>query len=147
MNINTFFQSKTFVAIILLFCAIIALLLAFKIGVFVGYQKASFSYRWGENYHRNFAGPAGGFMGVPPDRNFINSHGIFGQIIKIEGNTLLIDGKGEAEKTIVVSDKTIIRRQMDTIQVTDLKINEQITVIGSPNDQGQIEANLIRVFP
>src|SRR4030043_479015 len=61
--------------------------LIFWIGIFIGGMKARFSYRWAESYHKNFAGPASGFLGdwqkAPARPNdFVDGHGAFGEIIK-----------------------------------------------------------------
>ncbi len=127
----------------------IVVVLIFGVGVKVGGMKARFSYRWGENYHRNFAGPPGGFFGnfMMNDREFTDAHGVFGQIIKIDGSTLVVKGQDDVEKLIVVKGDTVINRFRDTVKVGDLKVDEYVVVIGSPNDSGQIEAKLIRVMP
>lgn len=150
MDFNKLLQSKVFRIIFIVIGALIILLFAFKVGVFVGYRKAQFSYRWGENYHRNFAGPRGGFFSDIrrgfSDKDFIDSHGIFGSVIKVDGNIIIVKGKDDIEKTILVSDETAIRKGREEFNALDLKIDEQIVVIGSPNDEGQIEAKLIRIF-
>ena len=50
----------------------VVIVLIFGAGMFVGGMKARFSYRWAENYHENFGGPRGGFLGdwrnLPPFR-------------------------------------------------------------------------------
>jgi hypothetical protein len=133
--------------------SIIVLVLIFGLGVFVGEKKAKFSYLWAENYHRMFAGPKAGFLGnlkmppFPPFDEFIEGHGTFGEIIKIEGNNLVVKGRGNVEKVIVVTEKTVIKSGRKDIKLSDLKIGDVIVIIGSPNDKGQIEAKLIRVFP
>ena len=130
---------------------LIVFLLIFKLGIAVGYQKAAFSYRWGENYHRNFGGPKGGFMREFNQEisggDFIGGHGTFGQIISIADSELVVRGKDNVEKIIVVNENTDIRRFRDTIQIEDLIVDEPIVVIGEPNDQGQIEAKFIRIMP
>ena len=128
----------------------IVLALVFKIGMFVGEKKAQFSFRWAENYHKMFAGPKAGFLGnlrMPPFSEFIEGHGTVGEIIKIEGNNLVVKGRGDVEKLILVNEKTIIKSGFKNIKVSDLKIGDIIVIIGSPNEKGQIEAKLIRVFP
>lgn len=126
--------------------------LIFGAGVFVGQLKARFSYGWAENYHQNFGGPRGGFMGdwrnrpLPPPEDFIGGHGIFGPVIKIDGLILTINGRNGVETTVLVSDKTEIRSPQGVLKIGDLELDDQIAVIGSPNSQGQIEAKLIRVF-
>lgn len=127
--------------------ALIVLLLVFKAGMVVGFKKANFSYRWVENYHRNFGGPRGGFLGDFSDRDFTDAHGTSGQIIKIDGNTLVTKGRDDVEKIVLVKDDTVIKRFQDTLKVADLKVNDYIVMIGDPNDAGQIEAKLIRLFP
>ncbi|MCX6721253.1 MAG: hypothetical protein NT026_01470 [Candidatus Staskawiczbacteria bacterium] len=122
----------------------------FGTGVFVGGMKARFSYRWAENYHRNFGGPGNGFMFdekmPPPNNEFIEGHGTFGQIIKIGDSDLVIKGQDNVEKVVVFAKDITITIGRRTITKTDLKIGEQVVVIGSPNEQGQIEAKLIRIF-
>jgi hypothetical protein len=133
--------------------AIVVIVLVFGLGVFVGEKKAKFSYLWAENYHRMFAGPKAGFLGnlrmppFPPFDEFIEGHGTFGEIIKIEGNNLVVKGRGNVEKVIIVTEKTVIKSGRKDIKFSDLKIGDMIVIIGSPNDKGQIEAKLIRVFP
>src|SRR3990172_4150311 len=71
-------------------------LIIFAAGVGVGLRKARFSYRWGENYERNFMGSrfndgrgmmggrSGflcGMMRVFSGRDFRNAHGLSGTII------------------------------------------------------------------
>jgi len=126
--------------------------LIFKAGMFIGAMKAGFSYRWAESYHKNFAGPRAGFFGdwrkFPPfPGDFIEGHGTFGEIIKIEGNDLVVKGRENIEKIVLVNEKTAIKSGFKDIKISDLKVGDMIVVIGSPNEQGQIEAKLIRVFP
>jgi len=124
--------------------------LIFKTGMFVGAMKANFSYRWAENYHKNFAGPRAGFFGdwrMPPFSDFIEGHGTVGEIIKIEGNNLIVKGRENIEKIVLVNEKTVIKSGFKDIKISDLKVGDMIVIIGSPNEAGQIDAKLIRVFP
>lgn len=146
-GVNKFFQSKSFKILLIVIGALILILSGFKAGEFVGFRKARFSYRWAENYNRNFAGPRGGFMHQSFGKEYVDAHGTVGQIIKIDGNTLVIKGQNDVEKTILISDKTVINRLRDNIKVADLKVDDLVVVIGSPDDSGQIEAKLIRIMP
>lgn len=149
-KILQFLKSKVFIAIIAAIFGLALLAGAFGFGVFVGYRKANFSYRWGENYHLNFGGPKGGFFQDFRDlggRDFIGGHGVFGQVIKIDSQTLVIKGQDNVERIVLVKSDTSIRRLGEDIKLSDLKIDEYITVIGEPNDLGQIEAKFIRVMP
>jgi len=138
--------------VIIVIIGFVVVALIFSVGMLVGGMKARFSYRWAESYHKNFAGPQEGFFGdwrqLPPfPGDFIESHGTFGQIIKIEGDTLVIKGRGDVEKVFLVTEKTIIQSGRKDIRISDLKVDDQVVIIGSPNEEGQIEAKLIRVFP
>ena len=50
------------------------------------------------------------------------------------------------EKIIVISGETILKKGRQTIDRDGLKIGDGVVIIGSPNEDGQIEARLIRVF-
>jgi len=150
-KIFNFLKSKIVIVAIAILFAMAVLIGAFSVGMAIGFRKARFSYAWGENYHKNFSGPRGGFfkdfsndlMGA----DFIGAHGAFGPIIDISNSELAIRGRDNVEKIIVVGEDTDIRRLKDTILLEDLKLDEPIVVIGEPNEQGQIEAKFIRVMP
>ncbi|MFZ3063557.1 MAG: hypothetical protein WA148_07460 [Actinomycetota bacterium] len=139
-------KSRLWIILIGVALALLVVIGSFGIGVFVGTQKARFSYRWAEHYYKNFGGPGRQFFRDLRGRDFVDGHGVFGEIIKIEGNALVVKSKRGVEKSVVVSKDTTIRRGGETIKVKDLKVNDSIVVIGSPNEKGQIEAKLIRVF-
>jgi hypothetical protein len=135
-----------------------AAVLVFGAGVKVGEIKARHSYRWAENYHKNFAGPRGGFMGGDwmrmPKSEFMNAHGVFGEIIKIDSSTdpvrapvFIIRDKSNIEKVVVAAEDVSVMRYRNSIKTQDLSVGDNIVVIGEPNDLGQIEAKLIRVMP
>ncbi|MDD2646717.1 MAG: hypothetical protein PHV78_02920 [Patescibacteria group bacterium] len=140
------FQSKQFKIIFIGVVGVIMLLLIFKIGMMVGFKQADFSYRWGDNYHTNFAGPQGGFLLRDFNgREFMDAHGVFGQIIKIDNPMIITRGPGDMEKIVLVKNNTIINRLRDRIEIDDLRPDDFIVVIGAPNNIGQIEARLIRM--
>lgn len=159
MDFNKFFQSRGFRVATWTVATIIVFLLIFRLGIAVGYRKAAFSYRWGENYHRNFGGPRGGFArDFMNDRMFTESHGVFGTVVSVDPSTsspqassgqaaIIMKGSDDVEKIIQVTADTVITRLRERIAVTDLKTDDPIVVIGNPNDMGQIEAKLIRVMP
>ena len=139
------FESKIFVGILYGIGIVIILLLVLSAGISIGFHKASFGRAWGDNYERNF-----GMMQNRPmfgKDNFPNAHGAIGKIIKIELPTVIVQDKDSTEKVILTENDTQIQRMRGNITINDLKINDFIVVIGSPNEQGQIEAKLIRVMP
>lgn len=128
----------------------IAALLVFQAGVFVGFHKAGFSYRWGEDYYRVFGGHRKAFMGMPRGfefGEFASPHGSVGKILNVTLPTIVIEGDDKVEKVVMIKDDTVIRRFRDTIKPVDLKPDDVVVIIGSPNDKSQIEAKLIRVMP
>ncbi len=134
-----FLQSKLFKEIVLGIGLFAVLVLAFSLGIFVGEERADFSFQWAGDYHRNFG-------------DFINhTNGVFGEIIKIEindqGSSLTIKSNDNIEGMILTNSKTIIRSQRKIVKTSDLKIGDNIIVIGNPNSLGQIEAEFIRVMP
>lgn len=127
-----------------------AVVLIFGAGMAVGGMKAKFSYRWAESYHKNFAGPRSGFLGdwraAPPlPGDFIEGHGAFGEIIELKDNGFVIKGREDIEKVIITNEDTVIKNRMKTVE-DGLKAGDNVVIIGSPNNEGQIEAKLIRVF-
>lgn len=133
--------------IIVIVAGLVLVSVVFVAGIWVGENKAEFSYRWAENYHRNFAGPQGGFLGNFPQDGYTKGHGIFGSIIKIDANNLIIKDQDDTEQTIILSAKTTILNNKGNIKPSGLKLDDVVVVIGSPNNQGQIDAKLIRVLP
>jgi hypothetical protein len=137
-NKDKFYKTKSFQIFLFVIGGLLAILLIFNIGMNIGFRKAEFSYEWGDNYYKNFAGPSD---------DFIQAHGVFGQIIKIDGLNLIINSNEKTEKIILINNDTIIRRFRDSLKSADLKVNDFLVVIGQPNEAGQIEAKLIRLMP
>jgi hypothetical protein len=135
-------RSKNFRTAIKITVAALVLILVFCTGMLVGIGRERFSQRMSENYFRQF-GPA---KLLPMDKNLPNPHGPAGQIIKIDGSTLLIKNPRGMEDTILTNKETSFRAGREDIDFEDLKLNDSILVVGSPDSQGQIRATLIRVF-
>lgn len=153
MDIKKMLQSKIFKWVIIGVGALVVILLILQVGMFIGYKKAAFSYKWGEDYYRAF-GPGPGKMpmryggGMPMMRGqFPESYGVSGKILKIDLPTIMIEGKDGVEKAVLIQDSTVIRRFKEAIKSSDLKADDVVVVIGSPNSSSQIEAKLIRVLP
>lgn len=157
MNIQETMKSRKFKIAALVVGAFILALVSFAGGVAIGFHKAKFSYKFGENYERNFVGGpfqgsgmmergSRGMMGDFEGRGLRNGHGIAGAIISVADNKIVIKDRDGQENTISVSDQTLIKRGQSTISVNDLKNDEQIVVMGKPGDNGTINADLVRVF-
>ena len=148
-KIKKIFQNRDVLKwVIIGLAGFVMLLLVFGAGVKVGMLKARYSYRWADNYHKNFAGPRGGFLGDWrrfPAGDFISGHGAFGEIIEIKDNGFVIKGRENVEKAVITSEDTTITKGRETIK-DGLKVGDRVVIIGTPNDEGHIEAKLIRVF-
>jgi hypothetical protein len=134
--------------IVIGFAAFAIVGLIFGLGMFVGGAKARFSYRWAESYHKNFAGPSAGFLGdwrSFSGGNFIEGHGAFGEIIELRDTGFVIKGRGDVEKIVVTTKDTVVMKGRETVK-NELKVGDSVVIIGSPNEEGQIEAKLIRIF-
>jgi hypothetical protein len=152
-------KSQWFIVGAIVVAFFLTALLSFAVGVKVGSRKALFSARWGENYQSNFMNSRSGMdgnkgpMGMMKEgmrnfegRDFRNPHGLAGTIIFAADNKLVIKDRDNKENTVVVKDKTIIKFGRDTIGFNDLKNDQQVVVMGNPGSDGNIGADLIRVF-
>lgn len=146
MNLQTFFQSKKFKWLLGGIGAFIILLLALQLGFAIGSRKALFSCRWAQNYHRMFGGPKAGFLQEFSGKDFISGHGTAGNIVAIDGNNIIIQGQDNIEKLVTIASSTIIKSGETDIPSSELKINEPLVIIGSPQEDGSILAKIIRIF-
>lgn len=145
-DIKKIFESKISNNIVYGIGAVILALIIFSAGVKVGFHKSSFGRDWGEHYNENFGmGRRSEKMGMM--NYFPNAHGTTGKILKLEIPNILVQDKDNTEKVVATDDDTKIQKGSESITIADLKIDDFIVVIGTPNNKGQIEAKLIRVMP
>ena len=149
MTMKEIFKPVHFNKLLIVLAVIVVLVFVFTLGLFAGHEKGRFSRNWGENYCGNIIGPGGhgGFGMMDFDRPGFNARSGLGQIIKIDGNSLVIKDQAGVEKTILVTDKTLIMENRQNVNLSDLKADDKIVVIGRSNSQGQIEPTLIRILP
>lgn len=150
-DMQEFLQSQKFRGVIVVVVIAVVLLLVFQAGMFVGYRKAAFSYRFGDNYYRVFEGrdarPFRMMMGPGFMGGFMDGHGAAGKIVSADPPVFVVSDTNDGEKVVVVSDDTRIRRFNQTVAPADLKVGDTVVVFGAPNDNSQIEARLIRLIP
>ncbi len=146
MKLDNLFQSKKFKIGLLSLGGLIVLLLVFQLGVFVGFNKARWSFKWGDNYHKNFGGPKDGFLRDFQGKDFIGGHGTPGSVVEVDGNKIIIKDPRGVEKIVVITDKTTLKKGMTDFKVSDLKVEDRLVVLGTPRDDGSIEAQLVRIF-
>ena len=97
-DLKEFAQSKSFRGVLVGLGIAITVLLIFEAGVAVGYRKAAFAYKFGDNYYRAFdeRGPRAPFMvglrGGLPD-----AHGAVGAIVSLTLPTFVVGGSDNIE--------------------------------------------------
>jgi hypothetical protein len=134
-------------AVIIGIGVVIMVLGILRIGISIGEHRARFASQFGDNFERNFRGPRSGMMGGYFNNMMPNGNGAIGEIISLNLPQLVVNGSDNLEKTIIVSTSTVIRQFQGNIQSSDLKTGDFVVVIGNPNNNGQVEAKLIRVMP
>lgn len=145
-NLHKNKPAQTVIAILLF---LIIILTAFQAGIFIGYQKASFSNNLGNKYYKQaFEGDRrnGGMMGFF-DKDLPGGNGAVGKIVRIDTESILVATPDNVEKTIKINNDTLIRKFRDKIEIKELKVGDQIIVLGSQNDKAEVEAKLIRLLP
>ncbi|MDB4939895.1 MAG: hypothetical protein JWO40_320 [Candidatus Doudnabacteria bacterium] len=140
------FEGKHFWRILIGLGTIIILLLVFQLGMYIGFRKANFSYRWGENYHKTFGGPSISMIDNFQGRDLVNGHGITGIVAKVENGAIIMKDPNGVEKILNITPQTLLKRGSDTITITDVKIDDRLVVVGSPKNDGTIDAEIIRDF-
>jgi hypothetical protein len=146
MKFQEYFKSKAFRITLYIIGGLVILLLVFQAGLTIGFRKANFSFGWGENYQRNFGGPRQGFFpGIRGD-DFINGHGVVGTIIKVDNKAIVMKDSGGKEVIVNTNEQTSIKNGNSDVLLKDLKTDEQIVVLGVPEQDGSITAKLIRIF-
>ncbi|MDD5050691.1 MAG: hypothetical protein PHV93_03040 [Candidatus Pacebacteria bacterium] len=146
MDIKKIYESKTARSIFFGICIAIVALLIFQAGIFVGLRKAEFSERLGENYYRAFGPSRDRVMGFFREE-IEGGHGASGKIVRIDLPTFVVAQADNTEKIVMIDKTTILRRFREEIKDTDLKVDDSVIVLGSPNEAGQIVAKFVRLIP
>jgi len=127
---------------------LIILILVLALGINIGRHEERFTRDWAQNYPGNFGGPKSFSLQINPGDRPVQPHGLFGAVISkaTDNKSIVVKGDRDVEKTVLLDDSTIIEKAMNTLKAADLKVNDSVIVIGEPNQQGQIDAKLIRVI-
>lgn len=135
------YKNKVVIGVI----SIIAALLIFQSGVFVGYHKASSSYSGGDHFYRMMQGPTP--EGMMDRDDFSPTHGASGRIVSVSLPSFIVAAPNNLEKTVTVDGQTIIRRFRDTVGQNDIHANDLVLVLGDPDQSGTIQARFVRLMP
>jgi hypothetical protein len=84
----------------------------------------------------------------PPDgeRAFIGRGGTIGTIEKIEGNIITLKAMNGTSVNVITGDETSIQKMVDG-SLADLKTGDNVTVSGTTNDDGTVQATGIVMTP
>lgn len=125
-------QSKGWRIWSITFLLVAGVILIFALGIGVGVRRATFSQNFNQNYTRNF--------GAEP------AHGVVGKVVSLTGSSLAIEDSTNQESKIETNSATVIRYQDQQLAVTDIKVGDQVVILGNPTVAGTIQATLIRIF-
>ncbi len=145
-------RSQPIIKASIVLVSFVVVLGVFLLGIFVGYRKAEYSFRWEENYERNFGGPEKtvpqklSIHRAPVGTGYMNAHGMSATVLKVDDHVLVVTGRDNIEKTVLVSGQTRIQKGRTPLSVSEVKPDDQLVVIGAPTREGSIEARLIRIF-
>ncbi|MBI5138202.1 MAG: hypothetical protein HZA95_00165 [Candidatus Vogelbacteria bacterium] len=145
-----FMESRKSVHIIFSLIGIILLILVFKAGEHFGYRRASFSYQYGDNFHRTFGYDRGSRsfgMGMMGNRDYLNAFGAAGKVVSINLPEIVVTDRSGVEKTVLINNETEVMSQREKLTSSDLKIGDAVVVFGEPDLNGKIDAKLVRVMP
>lgn len=147
MDLKDLHQSRTVRGILIGILATLIVIIIFQAGVFVGYRKAAFSFRLGDNYYKTFRGGEAmkvvGFDNGP----IPGGHGAVGRIVRINLPELVIASEGDIEKTVILGSSTIIKRFDNSISPQEIMTDDYAVILGSPDDEARIMAKFVRLMP
>ncbi len=147
---KNFIQSSTFTKLITALGVLVAALLVFWLGTVVGYRQAEFSSRWAGHYADVFGTMHGpfAFPGFGRDADDINTtNGAIGTVMSVNLPTVAVKNPNEAEKVVLISPKTVIRKFRAAGTTTDIRTGDFLVTVGTPDDDGRIVATFVRIMP
>jgi hypothetical protein len=146
-SLHTFVPSGVIRIIIIVLAIIAVVLLVFGTGMLVGYKNGTFICHVSDNYLRIFGDEQkermNGFVPAP----LPGGHGAIGTIVRIQLPSITVADDHNVEKSVVITDDTLIRRMKGTALPTDLVVGDSVVVLGTPGSEGEIDARLIRILP
>lgn len=144
---NDFFKPPKTKTLLWILSGLLVVLITFGLGIAVGYRRALFSSEFGEQYYHELNGnPFGRPMVSDMTSGPLTMHGVAGEVIDVGSSTIFVKDPGGNEELVLISSGTPIREMNQNIMLGNIVIGDGVTVIGDPDDNGQVEARFIRVF-
>ncbi|MGB3073173.1 MAG: DUF5666 domain-containing protein [Candidatus Moraniibacteriota bacterium] len=147
-------RERIFVLAAVVIGVVLVAVASFAVGFSAGLHKARFSYRFGENYERNFVKGRPGDMPMMDQGMlrrmdgdlFRSGHGVTGVILSLADRTMTLRNPAGQESSVAVTDATIYNKGSDRVNFEDLSVGDMVVALGKPSDDGTVVAALIRVF-
>lgn len=148
MNAKEFLQSSGYARLIKILAILLGILVVFLLGATAGNYRASFACHWEDNYRLSFGNPRSAFMPFLHSRfDEPDPHGTVGEIVSVRLPSIMIKGGDTVEHVAIVRGDTVIRGLRGSASTSDLAVGKQVIIIGNPDNEGRIEASLIRIMP
>lgn len=139
-EVKKFCASKSVRLLLALIIILALLLITFQAGVLVGLHRAEFSRNLGDNYYRMFGDR---HLGGPRPLGY----GVTGKVLSVGTSTLVVAAPDNTERIVRLAPGTFVRRLGEGATTTDIRVNDSVIVIGTPDPSGEITAKLIRLLP
>jgi hypothetical protein len=81
------------------------------------------------------------------EQGVFSGYGTTGTIISINLPRFALETPENIERSVLIGEKTVIRKYRDSLRPEDLRLEDNVVIIGSPSQNGEIEARLIRDLP
>ena len=127
--------------------SLVAVIIVFQAGEYVGFRKAQFAESFGDNFQRNFIGARHGAATNVFFDDMPGGHGAIGKVVSVSLPTFVVEGPDNIEKIVMIDDDTVFRSFRNAATTTDLSPDQYVVVLGSPEDDGKIDAKLVRIIP
>jgi len=76
-----------------------------------------------------------------------DGHGVAGEVLSIDGDTITVLGRDNTERTLIVGSGTQIGSRRDPQNLEDITIGSQIIGFGRPDEDGTVQVRHIVVMP
>ncbi|MFA6459351.1 MAG: hypothetical protein WCV79_03075 [Candidatus Paceibacterota bacterium] len=79
--------------------------------------------------------------------NQSNPHGVIGSVNHINLPRFSVRGPHRPEVMVMIGSSTALRRLRTPVGPEDLRVGQQVVVLGSPDSEGTLSATFIRILP
>lgn len=109
----------------------------------IKYQESkakSFTGQFGEGQGMMRNGRVGG------NGNRSGFRPVAGEIISADGKSITVKLQDDSSKIVLINDKTVINK-VQTVNKSELKVGEKVSVFGSENTDGSVTAQNVQLNP